>query len=110
MANKSHSRCGKSGGLYPQPDDSYVVGLCTGALSASAICSSRSLTELIPVGLKAVMIAFKTGLLAQRMAELIESRGKEEKPRSWSTVFFGINKEAAEEMIQKFCAERVSIS
>ncbi|THC97584.1 hypothetical protein EYZ11_002939 [Aspergillus tanneri] len=99
------SRCGKSGGLYPQPGDSYVVGLCTGTLSAAAICASRTLTELIPAGLKAVTVAFKTGLLAQKMAQVVEKPSKLGRDNSWSAVFCGIGHASADESIRIFSDE-----
>ncbi|USP77767.1 hypothetical protein yc1106_05041 [Curvularia clavata] len=53
---------------YRVPNCSVVVGLCTGTFAAAAVSCSKSITELIPLAIEAVIVSFKTGVLVQDVA------------------------------------------
>ncbi|KAL4758755.1 ketoacyl-synt-domain-containing protein [Aspergillus foveolatus] len=77
-----------------------VTGLCTGALAAAAVSCSRSILDLVPLGLDAIVAAFRTGLLvtdfAYRLASPLDGG------QSWS-VF--VQNPTAVSAIDEFCAE-----
>ena len=47
---------------YPKAGNTHVIGLCTGALAAAAVCSSTTFSNFIPAAVQSVVIAFKIGL------------------------------------------------
>ncbi len=49
-----------------------MVGLCTGSLAAAAISASRSVFELVPAAIEAVLVAFRTGLRSVEVRQDIE--------------------------------------
>jgi hypothetical protein len=56
--------CHERGGNYPSIEKAYSVGLCTGALTATAIRSCRSTSALLPIAVEIVVLSFRAGLLA----------------------------------------------
>ncbi|KAF7559526.1 hypothetical protein G7046_g4638 [Stylonectria norvegica] len=51
---------GRSGRVYPTPENTYCIGICAGSFAAAAVSSSQSLVELIPSAIDAVLVAFRT--------------------------------------------------
>ena len=70
---------------YPDPSSSFVVGLCTGSLAAAAISASRSVFELVPAAIEAVLVAFRTGLRSVEVRQDIEPNDQSTSP-SWSMI------------------------
>lgn len=61
---------------YPRHVDensSRALGICTGALTAAAVCCSRTVPELIPLGVHAIRVAFRIGILVADTVRRIES-------------------------------------
>ena len=58
---------------YPKATNSYVIGLCTGALAAAAVCSSTTFSNLLPAAVHSVIVAFRTGTRAVEVARTILS-------------------------------------
>ncbi|KAI0517278.1 polyketide synthase [Xylaria bambusicola] len=85
---------------YPKPNDTCIVGLCTGALAAVAISSSESLQELIPRAVEAVAIAFDVGSCVSNMKTRFVA--PEEMSRTWSIVVAGPSADLA---VRKFCED-----
>lgn len=81
-----------------------VLGLCTGALSAAAVSCSHSTVDLVPLGVAAVIAAFRTGLLVTDAAKRIAPWSDDS--QSWSIIVPGT---ASIEAVQKFGADVVSI-
>uniref|UniRef100_A0A093VC14 Conidial yellow pigment biosynthesis polyketide synthase n=1 Tax=Talaromyces marneffei PM1 TaxID=1077442 RepID=A0A093VC14_TALMA len=48
---------------YPESDSTIFAGICVGQISATAISLAKSLTELLPLAVDAVRIAFRLGRL-----------------------------------------------
>lgn len=48
---------------YPESDSTLFAGICVGQISATAISLSKSLTELLPLAVDVVRIAFRLGRL-----------------------------------------------
>jgi hypothetical protein len=82
------------------------VGLCTGLLAATAVASSRSVTTLIPIAVDIVLVAFRTGLCVDRMAEQLENSG--DAGDSWTYVVPEISEEAVRTVLDKFHSGNVS--
>lgn len=74
-----------------------AIGLCTGLLSAAAVVSARSLSELIPLGVECVRIAFRTGACAASARDALDTS-----QASWSTVVSGLSEEAAQSALAEF--------
>lgn len=79
-----------------------VAGLCTGALSAAAVSCSRSILDLVPLGLDAITAAFRIGLLVADCARRLTSADESE--QSWC-IFVPSLTEAR--VVEQFCAETV---
>ena len=61
-ANDHPRYYGEGSRPFPSADNTYLVGICTGSFAAAAISTSQTLSELIPAGVEAVLVAFRTGL------------------------------------------------
>ncbi|KAM3080825.1 hypothetical protein ACMFMF_002740 [Clarireedia jacksonii] len=84
---------------YPVPGEACVLGLCTGTLASAAISSCRSVSDLLPVAIETVLIAFRTGLC------VLDVRNRHESSRdgsSWSMVVGGSSSSAAIEALNSF--------
>lgn len=58
---------------YPLPGEACTLGLCTGTLAAAAISCCRSISELLPVAIQTVLVAFRTGLCVLDVRSRIEA-------------------------------------
>lgn len=85
----------------PNVANARVLGLCTGLIAGSVVASSKSVTDLVPLAVEAVRIAFRTGTCVGTAANAIDpSRA------SWSTIVAGISEKAAKSAIAEFHGER----
>jgi len=92
---------------FPSAANSYLVGLCTGSFAAAAISTSRTISELIPAAIEAVLAAFRTGLCSLELRNDIESPVRDIS-RSWSAVVSAEEAQAAE-LIHTFSSANVSL-
>lgn len=67
---------------YPDLTSGIVLGLCVGQIAASAVSLAKSLTELVPIAIEAVRLAFRTGTAAVRAKNELESQVVDK--RSWA--------------------------
>lgn len=102
------SQCGQNGGLCPQPPNSYVLGLGTGALTAAAVSCCRTISELLPLAVHTVAIALRTGLCASEMARCIEPIGGKH-PAPWSIIASGRSAKTLNEVLIDFSRQRVRL-
>ncbi|KAL4816998.1 putative sterigmatocystin biosynthesis polyketide synthase [Aspergillus spinulosporus] len=89
---------------YPHANDSYVLGVCTGSLAAAAISCSTSLSELLPIAVQTVLVAFRLGLWAQKVRDNLEI-SEYNQTRHWSAVC-QVPPEEAAVAIDKFSYEK----
>ena len=82
------------------------MGLCTGLLPAAAISSARTVVELLPAAIDAVVIAFYTGLRALEMRNVLGEHSEANAACSWSLIF-GIQEEPAAAALSQFCQTNV---
>ena len=92
---------------YPGPNDTYVLGVCTGSLAAAAISCSTSLSDLLPLAVQTALVAFRLGLCALDIRDRLET-STEDRGRPWSVVISGLEAQVAEAAIKTFCQENVS--
>lgn len=94
------------GGLeYPNTCDTHLVGLCTGAFAAASVGCARSLVELVPVAVQSIIVAFRTGLYAGKIANSIEPTATAS--REWSMLVPGMDSQVVEDALQQFAATKV---
>jgi len=98
---------GRNGGLYDKPSDSYVLGIGTGALAAVAISSCISLSELLPLAVKTVGIAFRLGLYTVQVGESITKHASSD-PLAWSMTISDLAAADANQALCTFLEENVS--
>lgn len=87
--------------MYPRPDQTYLLGLCTGSFSAAAISTCQSIVELVPAGVEAVICAFRTGLQSFRLQQDFERSSG-----TWSAAV-SLGEEEAVDVIAKFATTKV---
>lgn len=83
-----------------------MLGFCTGALAAAAVSASSSLSELLPIAVQTVSVAFRLGLTAQKLCDHLEV-SSEDKSRSWSVVIGDLDSETALTIFDDFCKSNV---
>lgn len=101
-----HEEAGKQ---YPT-NNTYLVGLCTGALAAAATSSSGSLSELLPAAIHTVQVALRLGLHAVDLRDRIQRPEPGSTQQEWSAVFFGIDEGTAAAAIEEFSASKVGMA
>ncbi|KAM3072173.1 hypothetical protein ACMFMG_008629 [Clarireedia jacksonii] len=69
------------------PPETCLVGLCTGLFAAAAVASSSSLSQLIPIAVQVVLMAFRTGAHVAALANRLSSRS--ESSERWTYVVPG---------------------
>lgn len=90
---------------YPSPEHTYLLGLCTGSFAAAAISSSRSIADLIPAGVEAVIHAFRTGLHSFRLRRDLDLSQSSTR-KSWSAVV-ALPEQKAVDLIEEHAAKKV---
>lgn len=95
------------GHAYPSGDEACIIGLCTGQLASAAVSSSKTVGELIPVGVETVVLALRLGMCVLKVQELIEP--SKTGTSSWSVLVSGMREPEAQALIQKFAKQNVSI-
>lgn len=81
-----------------------MLGLCTGLIAGSAVASSKTLEELLPLAVEAVRVAFRAGNCVGAAKDALEHPANARE--SWSTIVAGISESAAKAAISEFHDER----
>ncbi|EFY96165.1 polyketide synthase for naphthopyrone YWA1 [Metarhizium robertsii ARSEF 23] len=90
---------------FPTPQDSVLLGFCTGSLAAAAVSSSQDLVSFIPAAVHAVVVALYTGLRAAQEAQSIH--GNASSP--WSLLVLGISGDQMTTILEGFNSRNVLI-
>ncbi|KAI1129226.1 polyketide synthase [Nemania abortiva] len=90
---------GEHGNTLPSPQNSRILGLCTGTLAAAAVSCSQGSLELLPLATVAVRVAFRVGVAVAEVGNLVET--PDSLPQPWSMVVVGNGVHAA---LRNFCA------
>ncbi|KAJ5784444.1 polyketide synthase [Penicillium pulvis] len=80
---------------YPNPQNTWVVGLCTGLLSAAAVSCSKTVTDLIPLAAHTVLVAFRVGLCVSEVLHGIAPQVGKDPAASWATLIPGLETDVA---------------
>ncbi|KAE8371763.1 beta-ketoacyl synthase [Aspergillus bertholletiae] len=88
------------GQRYPSTRHTYLVGLCTGLLSAVAVGCCESITDLLPLATHTVLIAFRTGLLVADVRNRLEPQIGP--PAAWSVLIPGLQGDTATLTLQRY--------
>ena len=91
--------------MYPNPEDTILLGLCTGSFATAAVSTSQTIAELIPAGVEAVVHAFRTGLHSFKLQRDLEG-SPSPTPKSWSAVV-ALPEQRAGDLIESFVVEKV---
>ncbi len=95
-----HDSIGRS---YPLPSETCLVGLCTGALPAAAISCCKTLSDLLPIAVQTVLVAFRMGMCNLDVRNRIEDSTK-----AWSLVTPTSTPEKIAESLDEFSKFNVS--
>lgn len=91
--------------MYPTPENTYILGLCTGSFATAAISTSQNIVELIPAGVEAVIHAFRTGLHSFKLQRDLE-RSPSPTPKLWSACV-ALPEQRAADLIESYVVKKV---
>ncbi|KAJ4402884.1 hypothetical protein N0V85_005225 [Neurospora sp. IMI 360204] len=83
-----------------RPENTCLVGLCSGLFAASAIACTKSLSELVPLAVQVTLMSFRVGRHVYKVAEQIYPTV--EKSESWTYIFTNISESVAGPVVQDF--------
>ena len=90
---------------YPKAADAQIIGVCSGALAAAAVCCSTSFSNLLPAAVQSVVLSFQTGMKSAEVASsVVSSRGFLD---DWSLLVSRITHDEANHMIEDFAKDLV---
>lgn len=95
----------KEYGDLTSPSETCLVGLCTGLFAAAAIASSRSVSQLIPIAIQVVLMAFRAGLHVAAVAESLNNSSKS--TESWTYIIPAAQESEVSSILYKFHKENV---
>lgn len=102
--NEGGSEGGGEGGVV------CVGGLCTGAFAAAAVaCSSVGSMHVVPLGVAAVVAAFRTGMRARDAAQRLHP-GESSGGSGWAAMLAPAQGESAESAVEAFGSQTVRTS
>ncbi|UNI24282.1 Noranthrone synthase [Purpureocillium takamizusanense] len=65
-------QCGLPNHEFPRPENSYLLGLSTGAIPAATISSCSSISNFLPLAAQSVAIAFRLGVVLADVKQRID--------------------------------------
>ncbi|KAK1783530.1 putative polyketide synthase [Copromyces sp. CBS 386.78] len=83
-----------------RPENTCLIGLCSGLFAATAIACTKSLSELVPLAVQVTLMSFRVGRHVNKVAEQIYPTV--EKSESWTYIFTNISESAAGPVVQDF--------
>jgi iron transport multicopper oxidase len=87
------------------PSETCLVGLCTGLFAAAAIASSPSISQLTPIAVQVMLMAFRTGAHVAALADRLNSQS--ESPESWTYVIPAAQENEVNSILSDFHRENV---
>ncbi|KAL2264683.1 hypothetical protein VTJ83DRAFT_7193 [Remersonia thermophila] len=82
------------------PENTFLIGLCSGLWAAAAISITPSLTGLVHIGVQVVILAFRTGSYVHEMGQRLSPA--HEQSDSWTYIFAGIDHDEATKRLNAF--------
>lgn len=89
-----------------RPEETCLVGLCTGLFAAAAIASSPSLSSLIPIAVQVALMAFRAGAHVAALAERLHKDS--DSSETWTYVLPTISEAETRSIIDLFHNQVVS--
>ncbi|KAH6713487.1 BcPKS12, polyketide synthase [Leptodontidium sp. MPI-SDFR-AT-0119] len=83
-----------------RPEETCLVGLCTGLFAAAAIASSPSLSSLIPIAVQVALMAFRAGAHVAALAERLHKDS--DSSETWTYVLPTISEAETRSIIDLF--------
>lgn len=105
MLTRVISRFEKEHGDSTIPSETCLVGLCTGLFAAAAIASSPSISQLIPIAIQVVLMAFRTGAHVAALANRLNHES--ELPESWTYVVSATHDKEVNSALDEFHKDNV---
>ncbi|KAF1952277.1 ketoacyl-synt-domain-containing protein [Byssothecium circinans] len=96
--------CHRASGQYPTAGNTYLIGLCTGTLTAAAVSCCRSLSELLPVAVEVAVLSFYIGEVAWQAGNSFSCRNEAENT-SWAVAMPTLDYDLAEEYIEAWVSK-----
>ncbi|KAF7196198.1 Non-reducing polyketide synthase 1 [Pseudocercospora fuligena] len=88
----------------PAASNTRVLGLCTGLLAAAAVVSSKTIDELVSLGVEFVRVAFRSGAAVDGVRSVLGQTGEDKEP--WSTIVTGVDGASAKKALDAFHKEK----
>ncbi|KAI9670205.1 MAG: Type I Iterative PKS [Alyxoria varia] len=85
---------------FPILPNVRAIGLCTGVLAAAAVVSARSLSELIPLAVEVVKIAFRAGTCVGVSKDALDNGSSDQD--TWSTIVTNTSENTAKAALEAF--------
>lgn len=86
------------------------MGPCAGGFAAAAICSSQTLTELIPAAVEAVVASFRTALYSYLIGTDLVSPHAASENKAWSAAVSPKDQEEVSDLLGKYDDKKLHIS
>ena len=90
---------------FPDAESNIIVGLCFGELPAAAVSLAKNLTELLPLAVEAVRVAFRAGIIINTTGKELEQQS--EPAESWSIALSRESGIADGDTLKDICKEIV---
>ena len=90
------------------PRGTKVIGSCTGLLAATALCSSRVISDLPNLGTALVRIAFRVGVTVAESRDRLQQGSKGQ--ASWSVAVAESSEDAIKATLEQFHAKKVRLT
>ena len=96
---------------YPSPYNTYVIGPCTGGFAAAAVSWSQTLLDLVPNGVQAVLVAFRTALQSFLVGRSLSSLTRStQSNKSWSAALSARSEIDLKQLLNEYAKSQVGIS
>ena len=90
------------------PTSTKAIGSCTGLLAATALCSSRGISDLPNLGTVLVRIAFRVGVAVAESRDRLQQESKGQ--ASWSVAVAESSEDAIKATLEQFHFEKVRLT
>lgn len=103
--NTSNSYFSENSSELPSNVNTRVLALCTGSLAAAAVVSAKTISDLVPLAVETVRVAFRVGTCVNNAKTALVQQGEEEK-ESWSSIVVGANEKTATAALDAYYADK----
>ncbi|PHH52128.1 Conidial pigment polyketide synthase alb1 [Ceratocystis fimbriata CBS 114723] len=87
---------------YTIDSSTFNVGFCTGMFAAAAVSLSQNVSQLVPIGTQAALLAFRLGTYIGGFAEKLSPVAEGEKSASWTHIVSNMTEDVARKLLDEF--------